>query len=366
MTAPLPDPDAGLDPGPEPGELLVVLPALDEEAHIEGCVRSLMAPPDWMARTAIVVADGGSRDRTREIVDRLADEFPNLSWVDNPGRFQSAGVNAAVAEAAGPGHRILVRCDVHALYPEGYVRDVAALLRARGAASVVTVMDAIGEGAVQRASAAIVDTPVGSGGAAHRGGRRSGWVEHGHHAAFDLAWFRRIGGYDPSFTHNEDAEYDIRLAGAGGRIWLAADIRLRYVMRPTLRALARQYRNYGRGRARTILKHAIRPKARQMLPVLNAAALAAFALAGLAWAPALLGLAPYAALLAGASLWGAWRLRSAAGLLAGPALAVIHMGWAWGFLGQVARAAPGRPGDGRARGPAGIVHAPDRAPVEEE
>lgn len=344
-------PDGG---APDPSSVLVVLPALDEEAHIEACLRSLMDPADWMAGTTVVVADGGSKDRTREIVRRLRHEFPNLSLVPNPGRLQSAGMNAAVAAVATERHEILVRCDVHALYPPGYVRAVATTLHETGVASVVTVMDAVGRGAVQRAAAWVVDTPLGSGGAAHRGGRRSGLVDHGHHAGFDLAWFRRLGGYDPSFSHNEDNEYDLRLAEAGGRIWLAAGIRLRYLMRPTLPALGRQYWNYGRGRARTIAKHRSRPRLRQLVPVANLALLGLSLAMGLAWwPPALIWVALYLGLLVATSLLGALRLRSADGLLAGPVLAAIHLGWASGFARQIVaearRRPPGRPARAGAR-----------------
>ncbi len=320
----------------DPSQVIVVLPALNESARIEACLRSLMLPSDWMARTTIVVADGGSTDGTPEIVRDLAHEIPNLVLINNPRRLQSAGVNAALEKVAGEQHQVMVRCDVHAIYPPGYVRDVASAVRQRGVASVVTPMDATGDSALRRASAWIVDTPLGSGGAAHRGGRKSGYVDHGHHAGFDLEWFRRIGGYDPSFSHNEDAEYDARLVSGGGRIWLDAEIRLAYIMRPTLSGLWRQYLNYGRGRARTIAKHRMRPRVRQIVPALNVVFLALSGAIGFVWPPALLGWSLYLALLTGSSLVCAVRLESAAGLFAGPALATMHLSWGLGFLWQMA------------------------------
>jgi succinoglycan biosynthesis protein ExoA len=192
-------------------------------------------------------------------------------------------------------------------------------------------MDAIGSSAVQRASAWV----FASGGALYRGGRQSGYVDHGHHAAFDLGWFRRIGGYDSSFSHNEDAEYDTRLARAGGRIWFEAGARLAYVMRPSLGGLWRQYWSYGRGRARTIAKHRVRPRLRQIVPVTEVVLLALSALVGLVWPPALSWCALYGGLLLLASVVCATRLRSASGLLAGPALAVMHLSWGLGFLRQM-------------------------------
>lgn len=350
--------------GPAPlrgDEVLIVVPTLNEEARIEPCLRSLMAGDARLGCADLVVVDGGSTDRTREIVARLGHEFPRLRLIDNPARLQSAGINLAVATLARPPHRVLLRADAHAAYPPGYAMRAADLLVARGCASVVVAMDARGEGCFQRAAAWIVDTPLGSGGSAHRGGRRSAEVDHGHHAAISLDWFRRVGGYDPAFSHNEDAELDHRLRAAGGRIWLAAGLRVDYWMRPTPRALARQYWRYGRGRARTLRKHALRPRLRQVAPAVNLALIAAgLAVAGAGVAAgstplAALGLAwplAYLAILALASAWMALRHRSPCGLMAGPALALMHLPWGAGFLGGLV-IPPGTP-----------LPSPHRAPPE--
>lgn len=320
--------------------VLLVIPALNEARHIETCLRSLLGDdPALAAGARVVVADGGSTDGTPGIVARLRDEFPGVELLHNPERLQSAGLNKAVRDCAGPQHRYLVRCDAHAAYPPGFVRRCVAAAEQTGAASVVTVMDAVGESCFARAAAWAVDTPLGSGGAAHRGGANSGWVDHGHHAAFRLDWFRRVGGYDPQFSHNEDAEYDRRLAAAGGGIWLAADIRLDYRMRPGPRPLARQYFNYGRGRAATVRKHRIVPRLRQVAPAVNGVLLVGGLVLAPVWSGALAWPALYAAGLAAAGAAGAWKLRSACGLLAAPALAIMHNAWAAGFLTGLVRRA---------------------------
>lgn len=314
--------------------VIVAVPALNEATHIGACLASLLSDRPFMDSVRIVVADGGSHDGTQGIVAGLSRTHPNLRLIDNPGRLQSAGINAVVDACTTQEHRFLIRCDAHARYAPGYVRQVATALASRPeAASVASAMDAVGEGCVQRAAAWIVDTPLGSGGSAHRGGRRSGWVDHAHHAGFRLAWFRKIGGYDPTFSHNEDAEYDHRLGLAGGKVWFDADIRMDYAMRDSLRALWLQYWRYGRGRCRTVRKHKMRPRLRQMIPVINAVGV----VAGLLLAPilplALAWPAAYALLLLGVALAGA-RAIGRCGLMAGPALGAMHMAWGLGFLRQ--------------------------------
>ena len=323
-------------------DVLVAIPALNESAHIRDCLISLFADP-WLAGARVVVADGGSTDDTCAIVRAMIADHPALCLVHNPGRLQSAAINTVVRDCASDCTRFLVRCDAHATYPPRFVARVAEALAAwPDAASIVTPMDAVGDKCFQRAAAWVADTPLGSGGSAHRGGRRSGWVDHGHHAGFCIEWFRRIGGYDESFTHNEDAELDRRLTQAGGRIRLDADIRLDYRMRPTLGGLARQYWLYGRGRARTISKHRMRPRLRQIIPALNLAGLVLAVAMAPVWPPLLALPAAYAAVLAGVSGVAVVRLRSLCGLWAGVALAAMHNFWGAGFLWQMIAGKPAK------------------------
>ena len=332
-------PTVNIDPLPtraEGRDVLVAIPTLNEAEHIEACIRSLMKGDPRLSEAEFVVVDGGSRDGTRGIVLGMAKEFPNLRLLDNPKRLQSAALNLA-ARTHGEGRRVLVRCDAHSIYPSNFVMSVADSLTIRGVASVVVPMDAVGRSGFQLANAWIVDTPLGSGGSAHRGGKRSMFVDHGHHAGFDLAKFIEVGGYDETFSHNEDAEFDTRLRATGGQIFLDADIRLAYFPRAKAGALAKQYFNYGKGRARTILKHGEKPRLRQLIPPATLVACTA----GLAAAPftlwALILPGGYLAALAAASVGVAVKKKSAVGLMAGPASAIMHMSWSAGFFRQMAK-----------------------------
>ena len=316
--------------------VLVVIPTLNEVRTVEGVLQALRVDLPSGVDVEFVVADGGSSDGTVELVRRLAErDAPAVRLLANPRRVQSAAVNLAV-QRHGAEADVLVRCDAHAHYPEGFVRRLLATLERTQADAVVVPMDSSGTGCFQKAVAWVSNTWAGTGGSAHRGGRHSGFVDHGHHAAFRMASFRRAGGYDESFTHNEDAELDCRQRSLGSKVYLDADIRLGYQPRATVAALARQYFAYGRGRSRTVRRHPHSMRARQLaLPVHLVVSTIALALA--AWWPLLL-LWPllYLAVLALTSISIAGRERSACGLLAGPAAAVMHVCWAAGFLAGLA------------------------------
>lgn len=313
--------------------VLVVIPCLNEEAHLPALLDALIkdAPS-----ALIIVADGGSRDSSRAIVNARALTNPRLMLLDNPLKLQSAGVNAAV-RMFGAEHRWLVRVDAHCGYPHGYVTDLVEAALRTGADAVVVPMRTVGHRGFQRAVAAAQNSRLGTGGSPHRHLGQGRFVDHGHHALCRIDLFVRVGGYDEAFSHNEDAELDHRLGLAGGCIWLEPSLAIEYHPRSLPLPLLRQYVAYGKGRAMTVRKHRMRMKPRQLAPLAVApalvVALAAPVLPLLAvpvfgWALACLG--------GGAAL--AMRKRDPAIATAGLAAMLMHLGWSTGFWRQWLRA----------------------------
>lgn len=319
-----------------PDPVLIVIPCLNEAAHLDALISALLAeagPDDRLA-----IADGGSTDGSLKIVDRWGARDARVRLVRNPARLQSAGVNAAVS-AHGRGRAWIVRVDAHARYPQGYVARLLAAAEATGADSVVVPMRTVGGGCFQQAAATAQNSAIGAGGSAHRVGGASRWIDHGHHALMRREAFAAIGGYNADFSHNEDAEFDLRLAASGGRIWFQGDLAIDYVPRRTPAALLRQYMNHGRGRARTVRLHRTPLKLRQLAPAGVAPAVAAGVLGAagallhpaslILAAPALLWLA--ACLVGGAAAAAASRAPTC-GYASGFAAMIMHLGWSCGFL----------------------------------
>ncbi len=311
-------------------ELLAVIPCLNEECHLERIVRNIIGnvslPP-----FLLVIADGGSSDQTPLIARKLAAEFPNVRYLHNPKRLQSAAVNLAAATYGGKARWIL-RLDAHADYPDDYGRTLVNEQKSTGAAAVVVAMNTVGETGFQRAAAAAQNSLLGNGGAAHRRVTGAGkWVDHGHHALICLDAFRAVGGYDENFSHNEDAELDIRLQRAGYKIWLTGKTALTYYPRAKPHLLFRQYFNFGQGRARTLVKHRIIPRLRQILPLAVAPALLLAPVALISWIAAV-PLALWMSVCLGYGLVLAIRARRAEIALAGPAAMLMHLGWSSGFM----------------------------------
>lgn len=246
-----------------PPRISIVIPCLNEEKHIVRVLESLLdgAGDD----VEVLVADGGSRDRTREIVEEFAEgerfapeatRFrPRIRLLDNPERVQSAGMNIGIRAARGA---YVVRADAHGVYPRGYVRRCVELLETTGAANAGGVQVPVPEkdgGIVQAAIALAMRHPLGAGDARWRRGRWSGPADTVYLGTYRRSIFDDVGLYDVAATPNEDAELNMRIRAAGFEIHLDHTLKVLYYPRRSLRGLARQYFRYGRARVRTALKH---------------------------------------------------------------------------------------------------------------
>ncbi|MER8553439.1 glycosyltransferase family 2 protein [Mesorhizobium sp. M0976] len=318
---------------------MIVVPCLNEAPHIGALLRELR-PAAKRLGAVIIVADGGSTDGTRTIVADIAAKDQRVVLLHNEKRLQSAAINLAVARF-GEGVDYLIRIDAHGGYPADYCDRLVEEAQATGADSVVVSMLTSGSGMVQKAAAAAQNSRLGTGGSKHRHLSAGEWVDHGHHALIRISVFTAVGGYDETFSHNEDAELDYRLRQAGYRIWMTGKTQMVYYPRSSLKGLYFQYLGYGRGRAKNALKHRMIPKIRQMVPLLvfPVVLLAAFSFVHwLAAVPLLL----WVSVCLGYGFWTAVSQRKPDIALAGVSAMVMHFGWSVGFWLQLLAPRPQR------------------------
>ncbi len=81
--------------------LSIIIPAYKVEDHIEKCIRSLETQNLPHSDYEIIVTNDGSPDKSREIVEKLQQEFSNILLVNQENQGVSMARNAALAIAKG-------------------------------------------------------------------------------------------------------------------------------------------------------------------------------------------------------------------------------------------------------------------------
>jgi glycosyltransferase involved in cell wall biosynthesis len=262
----------------------IIIPCRNEEGYIEQCLESILASDYPQDRLEILVADGRSTDRTRDILTDYCATHPSVKLLDNPQGTTPAALNTAIRAAAGD---IVVRMDAHVRYPPDYVHRLVRGLEESGADNV---------GGVLRTMPA-EDTPVAKAiafGMAHRFGVgnahfRIGVTERREVDTVPYGCFRReifsqVGLFDEELIRNQDDEFNFRLITRGGRILLLPDVFCHYFARRSLAQLSRMYYQYGYFKPLVARKIGRLMTVRQLIPAMFVVGLMGSALMSI-WLP---------------------------------------------------------------------------------
>ncbi|WP_406700194.1 glycosyltransferase family 2 protein [Singulisphaera sp. Ch08] len=316
------------------GIVSVVVPCRNEAGRIDKFLRHLLTQEDASGGQIYeyLIADGMSDDGTRETIQAVADHDPRVILIDNPDRFVSSGLNAAIRAAKGG---IIVRMDVHTEYASNYIKECVDTLVTTGADNVGGPWVARGDRYISRAIAAAFRSPFSAGGAPCHDPEHNGPVDTIYLGCWLKSVFARIGLFDEELVRDQDDEFNLRLVRSGGRLWQSPRIQSWYCPRSSLSALFRQYRQYGYWKVRVIQKHRRPASLRHLVPVLCLAVAATGWVAGLVhWSLGLLyvGLLGFYGLL---SLGFSARAAYTSGRELLPILPVVfflfHAGYALGF-----------------------------------
>jgi glycosyltransferase involved in cell wall biosynthesis len=196
-----------------------IVPVRNEEDYIRACLRSLVEQEYPASEIEVIVVDGRSSDRTREIIEEIARKNPQVRCLDNPAGIVPTAMNIGIRAARG---EVVIRADGHNVYPWDYAANCVKSLAQTGAANVggpwVTV--AADESFSARLVATILSSPFGVGNSQFRTSREEGFVDTVPFGAFRREIFERIGLYNEKLVRNQDNELNARIRKAGGRIYL--------------------------------------------------------------------------------------------------------------------------------------------------
>lgn len=328
----------------------VVIPCYNEERFIVKVLESLCG--QYAAEQfEIIVVDGMSTDRTREVLAQFTAGHPrvHVQLIDNPARNIPTALNVGISAAQGD---VIVRMDAHSIPSPNYTRRAVELL-SRPGVEVVGMPWRIHPSAntpAARSIALAVTHPFGIGDAKYRtanSGTGNEFVDTVPFGVFNKKLWQALGGFNEDLLANEDYDFNYRVRQRGGRILLDTAAHCAYFARATFGALASQYFRYGFWKAQMLKLHPRSVKLRQLIPPVFVLTVTSLALLGLWLTPALWLLSAVLVAYASLALFSAAQLlrrdKDLRLLLFVPvSFFLIHLGWGLGFLRGLLPVAPGR------------------------
>jgi cellulose synthase/poly-beta-1,6-N-acetylglucosamine synthase-like glycosyltransferase len=258
------------------------MPVRNEARFIQETICQLLSQDYPSDRYEILVADGFSDDSTREIIEKIARQHPQVQLLDNPARRSSAGRNVGFKSGRGD---IFLVVDGHCYIPDNQLlNNTVACLEKSGAACLgrPQPLDPPGLTEFQKAVALARASKLGHGGDSLIFGQYEGFaspVSNG--ATYRREVFEKVGYVDESFDACEDVEFNFRVEQAGLTCYTSPGLTVRYYPRENLRGLMRQMLRYGSGRRKFTKKHPTALTLNQLIPAGFVIGLILFAASGL-------------------------------------------------------------------------------------
>lgn len=225
--------------------LSVIVPIYNEEKYIAKCVDSIIAQDYGVNDLEVILVDGMSSDRTKEILLPYLERYHFLTLLENRKRTAPCAMNIGIRAAKGD---VIMRLDAHTSYPQNYFSVLVRQLSALHADNVGAVChtDVLNKNVKTMAIREVLSNRFGVGNSAFRTGidevKEVDTVPFG---CWRREVFEKYGFYDERLKRNQDIELNKRILRGGGHIWIVPDTYSTYYARESYSDLARN--NYSNG-----------------------------------------------------------------------------------------------------------------------
>ncbi|MGN1255796.1 MAG: glycosyltransferase family 2 protein [Bacteroidaceae bacterium] len=226
--------------------LSVIVPIYQEEKYIAKCIDSMLNQDYPKDDLEIILVDGMSKDRTREIVATYTAQYPFIRLIDNPERIAPCAMNRGIKEAKGD---VIIRLDAHVYYPKNYfsllVEKLNELPEAENVGALCNTLP-VNDSLVAQSIAAVLSSSFGMGNSHFRvGADKEMEVDTVPFGCFHRSIFDKVGLYDEELVRNQDDELNARIIKAGGKIYLIPQLVCEYYARDTAKKVYKMFYQYG-------------------------------------------------------------------------------------------------------------------------
>lgn len=226
--------------------LSVIMPIYNEEKHIAHCLDSILEQDYPKEDMELLLCDGMSNDRTREIIKEYQKEYPWIQLLDNPARIAPCAMNVGIKASQGD---VIIRLDAHVTYPTNYFSLlVNKLNELPGAENVGAICKTLpmNDTVVAQSIAKVLSSSFGMGNSYFRvGAKKEMEVDTVPFGCFHRSIFDKVGLYDEELVRNQDDELNARIIKSGGKIYLIPELQCEYYARDTAKKVFKMFYQYG-------------------------------------------------------------------------------------------------------------------------
>lgn len=243
----------------------VVIPCRNEEKYIGKCIESFLKQSYPMELLTIIISDGMSTDKTREVIKDIKKNNDNVVLLDNVGLSAPKGMNLGIRYTDS---EIVIIFGAHAYADENFVLENVKALENKEVGCAGGVITTINETTKGAAIAEAMSCPFGVGNALFRYAERESFVDTVAFGAYRRTLLDEVGVFDEELVRNQDDELNFRVQKSGAKILLSPKIKSTYFGRGDFKKLWRQYYQYGFWKVRVIQKHKRPASIRHLIPLM--------------------------------------------------------------------------------------------------
>lgn len=221
-------------------EVAIIIPTLNEERFISRCLNSIIKQTYEFEKMDVMIIDGGSNDKTKDIVAEYQKSHQNIRFIENKKKIQSVAFNIGFKKSTAP---YIIRLDAHAEYDSKYISLCIENLKQdekRGNVGGRCNILPFNQSLWAQTNAILNHSRFGIGGAAFRVSNEAHNTDSVPFGAFPRKIIEKIGGMREDLPRGEDNEYNSRIRKAGYKIFFDPNIISSYFARPTLGASCKQ------------------------------------------------------------------------------------------------------------------------------
>ncbi len=246
----------------------IIIPCRNEETFIGPCIDSVLKNDYPKDRLELLVVDGESSDRTKDIVKEYCEKYSFISLLDNHRKIVSTALNIGIKRSKG---EVIMRMDAHSVYEQDYISKCIKYMREYSADNVGGVIHTLpgSKSLLAESIAFALSHPFGVGNSYFRiGADKPIFVDTVPFGCYRREVFDRIGLFDEDLIRNQDDEFNLRLIKNGGKILLVPEISSLYYTRASLSKLWNMYFQYGYFKPLVVRKVGAILTLRQTIPAL--------------------------------------------------------------------------------------------------